>query len=147
MIKNIKTIFILCVLCALCGSAHAGRTGVSTIFDAQAITASGTATSTAQSLENADGLFGYFLQVTGTSSAIKLELYGGMTKTGTFYPVGALTADNIIVTAFGPTSGRDSNGIQVWYFEINTPLFPFYKFKATELNGAATVVTFKLAVK
>jgi hypothetical protein len=140
-------LFLLSTQHSALGTSWAGRTGASTLFDAIELPRLGSITSTPQSMENADGQFGYVLQVTGASSAIKLELYAGLTKTGTFYPVGAATADNIIVTAFGPTSGRNADGIQAWYIDIATPLMPFYKFKVTELNGYCAVVTFKLAVK
>lgn len=131
----------------LTAAAFAGeRQGKRTVFDGRTVTASGTATSEAMPTDGSQGIFGYFLQVTGAGSAVKLEVLVGLTETGTFYQPGQSSTDNIIISSFGPTSGRNSDGIQCWYFSNLMPLFPWIKIKASELNGQAAVVTFKLNV-
>jgi hypothetical protein len=142
-----KIIFSVVIVLAIASQALAGeKQGLRTVFSSQAVAGSGTATSAAITVDGSTGTFGYFLQVAGAGSAVKLEVLVGLTEGGTFYQPGKLAADNVLADSFGPASGRNSDGIQVHYFDIPVPLFPFIKIKATELNGQPATVTFKVNV-
>lgn len=134
------------LFCALVAAAQAGeKQGKVTVFSSRAVSASGTVTSAAIPTDGSNGIFGYFLQVAGSDASVKLEVLVGLSEGGTFYQYGESASDNVIVSSFGPTSGRNSDGVQCWYFS-QVPLFPFIKIKATNSGTGAATVTFMVNV-
>ena len=138
-----KLLFILILALALApGIANAAATtGVVTLLNAQAISASGTYTSSTVNLTNAEGLISLQIELTGPGRAS--IVYQTSNDGTTFAEPEGVTA---VVSGFTATSGGSANGKAME--QISVEFAKYMRVLVTETGGAeAIAVTLKMAVR
>ena len=130
----LAALLIILFLLPASGLAKDGVIHIETVFDSEAVTASGTATSRAIELSRV-GVAGYFsLQVTATGDGTATIEYQLSNDGVTFVePTGA--AD--VVSGLVKTSGPGSDGKNI--YSLSPMLARFIRFKITETGTSDTI--------